>query len=662
MMKPALAASHAAQQRFLREARAAAAVTDDHIVPIYHVGAYEGIPYLVMPFLAGETVEKRFRREGRLPLTEVLRIGREVAVGLAAAHREGLVHRDIKPGNLWLDAGSGRVRILDFGLARIAEENSDLSRAGQAMGTPAYMAPEQARGETAGPRADLFSLGCILYRLSTGTAPFNSTTARASYRALECDEPTPPRQINPELPSAFSTLVLQLLAKNPADRPDSADEVARRIEAIEQDMSRGSRRSRSRWLIWAATAVGFFLLALAYANAPTIYRLVTDQGALVIETNDPGAEVIIKDGTGKIIDRTGKREILLRGGDYEIECVIADAGGEQQFLTRHLKIRRGDRVVVDAHIEKNAKLAGENASKVLQALEARAADWALSRGAKGKILVRGNREDLARARHEHATPYQVVNLIFGPDAKLPDADLRRLHELPSLVSLKLQGAWVSDGSLAQLRGLTNLHRLDLVASKVSDAGLAHLCELPNLDHLILIDAAVTDAGLVHLGAIPKLHNLALGFTRVTETGMDHLASLHNFTGWLTLGNCKVTDTWLPHLTKLSGLTGLELASNPIGDAGLASLKAFPNLEYLNLSRTRLTDAGLVYLKPLRKLTKVWLAGTAVTDAGLPNLADLTVLQEIDLTKSKVTARGVADLQQALPRCHILFEPEKQSGK
>jgi serine/threonine protein kinase len=664
MLKPGLVATSAARQRFLREARAAAAVINDHIVPIYHVGEDRGVPYLVMPLLVGETLEMRFKREGRLPLAEVLRIGREAATGLAAAHDRGLVHRDIKPGNLWLDAGSGRVHILDFGLARIEEENSQLSQADRPIGTPGYMAPEQARGETAGPRADLFSLGCILYRLSTGAAPFDCTTPYTLYHALVFDDPRPPGHLRPELPTAFTALVLRLLAKKANDRPASAHDVVREIEAIENELSRGSTRTRRprRFLVTlAAAAAGVLLLALAYASAPNVYRIVTDQGDLVIETNDPGVEVIIKDGSGKVIDRTAKREILLKGGDYEIDCVIVDAFGEQRFLTRRLKIRRGDRLVVDAHIE-SAKLAKENAAKLLQAKEARAAQWALSRGAKGKILVRGNREDLAVARNETAGAYQVINLIFGPDSKLSDSELEQLHEIPNLMSLKLQGDWVSDTSMARLRGLSNLQRLDLVATRVSYGGLAHLGELTNLEHLILIDAPVTDAGLAQLRALRKLRHLALGYTRVTEAGMDHVASLPNLTGWLTLDNSKVTDAWLPHLTKLSGLSGLGLANNPIGDAGLASLEAFRNLEDLNLSHTKVGNAGLVHLKSLRKLNKLRLTGTGVSDPGLAHLAGLSALRDLDLTRTKVSSEGVAELQKALPRCHILPERNLPPGR
>jgi hypothetical protein len=453
-----------------------------------------------------------------------------------------------------------------------------------------------------------------------------------------------------------------MLAKNAHDRPASAQEVVGAVEVLEHDLAEGSRprpHPRRQWVPLVAV-VSLALVALGFA-APTIYRLVTDQGELVIATNDPNVEVVIKDGTGKVIDRTAKREILLKRGEYEIECLITDDGGEQRFLTRHLKIRRGERLVVDAHIDR-AKGANETAGKGNQDPEARAAEWALLRGAQGKILVAGQRKDLASAREERAGTFQVVNLLFGSDAKLSDSELEHLAEMPHLTSLKLQGPWVSDASLDRLKGLSHLRRLDLVSARISDAGLAHLAELKKLEHLILVAVAVTDAGLIHLQKLQKLRNLELGYTRVTEAGMDHLASLPSLTGLLNLENSKVTDTWLARLTKLSGLSALRLANNPLGDAGLASLKAFANLEDLNLSRTKVGDGGLVHLKSLGKLSKLGLAGTGVSDAGLAHLGRLSALQELDLTTTKVTASGVADLQKALPRCRILVDAQIPPGK
>src|SRR5262249_49188334 len=140
---------------------------------IYQVDEERGVPFLAMEFLKGEPLDERLNREKKLPLVEVLRIGREVSEGLAAAHEHGLIHRDIKPANIWLEAPRGRVKILDFGLARAPTQEAGLTQQGAIMGTPAYMAPEQARGEAVDARTDLFSLGVVLYRLCSGQQPFS---------------------------------------------------------------------------------------------------------------------------------------------------------------------------------------------------------------------------------------------------------------------------------------------------------------------------------------------------------------------------------------------------------------------------------------------------------------------------------------------------------
>ena len=223
VMRPSLAASAEYHRRFLREARLAAAIDHEHIVTVYQVGEDRGVPYLAMQFLRGETLEDRLERAGgRLPLAEVLRIGREIAEGLAAAHARGLVHRDVKPANVWLEEGRGRVRIVDFGLARGSEPDAQFTQAGAVIGTPAYMAPEQASGEAVDARCDLFSLGAVLYRASTGESPFGGRDTLSVLHALATRTPTPPHRLVPSLPRMFSGLVMRLLAKDPADRPQSA--------------------------------------------------------------------------------------------------------------------------------------------------------------------------------------------------------------------------------------------------------------------------------------------------------------------------------------------------------------------------------------------------------------------------------------------------------
>ena len=148
-----------------------AASRHDHVVTIFNVGEAGGRPYMAMPLLTGETLATRLERETKLPPAEAARIGREIALGLAAAHAKGLVHRDVKPANVWLEAGTGRVKLLDFGLA-LAHDTSNLTHSGFVIGTPAYMSPEQARSEPLDGRSDLFSLGVTLYLALTGDRPF----------------------------------------------------------------------------------------------------------------------------------------------------------------------------------------------------------------------------------------------------------------------------------------------------------------------------------------------------------------------------------------------------------------------------------------------------------------------------------------------------------
>jgi serine/threonine protein kinase len=232
-MRPALAASPTAKARFLREAQTAAAIEHDHIMPIYQVDEDRGVPFIAMPFLKGEPLDVRLKRDEVLPVAEVLRIGREVAEGLAAAHAKGLVHRDIKPANLWLEAESRRVKVLDFGLARSALDHGNLTQQGAIIGTPGYMAPEQASGLPVDARCDLFSLGCVLYRMAAGEAPFQGRDIVSTLMAVATTEPIAPIKLRALLPQALSDLIMQLLSKDPRGRPRSALVVAETLRRIE---------------------------------------------------------------------------------------------------------------------------------------------------------------------------------------------------------------------------------------------------------------------------------------------------------------------------------------------------------------------------------------------------------------------------------------------
>lgn len=233
LLAPYLAGSGSARNRFAREARAAAAVVDDHVVPIHNVetGNEQGgeHPFLVMKFIAGGSLQQRIDREGPLELCEVLRIGMHAAKGLAAAHAQGLIHRDVKPSNILLDEGVDRALLTDFGLAR-ATDDASLTRSGFHPGTPHYMSPEQVRGEAIDARSDLFGLGCVIYAMCTGHPPFRSETSYAVLRRITDDTPRSIREINSSVPQWLDRIVMKLLAKSPEDRYASALEVCLLLE------------------------------------------------------------------------------------------------------------------------------------------------------------------------------------------------------------------------------------------------------------------------------------------------------------------------------------------------------------------------------------------------------------------------------------------------
>jgi len=229
VLAPHLGSSGAARKRFSREARAAAAVVHDNVIEIYGVAETAGLPYLVMPYVRGPSLQRRLDDGGPMALTEILRVGMQAAAGLAAAHAQGLVHRDVKPANILLADGVERVKLTDFGLARAADDAS-LTKTGVIAGTPQYMSPEQARGEAVAQRSDLFSLGSVLYAMCTGRAPFRAETSYGVLRRITDEEPRPIREINPEIPEWLCGIVAKLMAKRPDDRFQSAQEVAKLLE------------------------------------------------------------------------------------------------------------------------------------------------------------------------------------------------------------------------------------------------------------------------------------------------------------------------------------------------------------------------------------------------------------------------------------------------
>jgi serine/threonine protein kinase len=284
VMAPRLAVTSPARKRFLREARFSAQVRHENVVQVYEV-VEQPLPYLAMEFIPGETLQQKLDRVGPLDVPEVLRIGRQVAEGLAAAHVMDLIHRDIKPGNVLLEGGHQKVKITDFGLARTVDDAS-ISESGTIAGTPMYMAPEQALGQTLDQRADLFSFGSVLYQMVAGRPPFRASTTVAVLKRVAEDQPRAIREIIPETPQWLCDIIAKLHAKDPADRYQSAREVADVLADCEAQLKANARlmdysriphikprRSGRRKWIAAAVAVLLAVIALAVTEFAGVTHL-----------------------------------------------------------------------------------------------------------------------------------------------------------------------------------------------------------------------------------------------------------------------------------------------------------------------------------------------------------------------------------------------------
>jgi tRNA A-37 threonylcarbamoyl transferase component Bud32 len=680
-MRPELAADPANRDRFAREARAVAAVEHDHIVPIWYVGeSADRAPFIAMPFLRGETLHTRLTREAQAPLWLILKVARDVAAGLSAAHAAGLIHRDIKPGNIWLEGDPAaaepgrqvrRCKILDFGLARPVDDGDvHLTTSGAVVGTPSYMAPEQARGEKIDHRADLFSLGVILYRMSTGQQPFRGPTAMSVLFAAATERPEPLSALRPDLPPELVDLIARLMQKDPGARPHSADEVAQQNvgetmnngpvplpvrvmpapasnpweDVTEPDDEPATRiapaavgRSRRVWMrrpwVLAGTALG--LLVLCALVAAVVIRVDTGEGTLTVEITDPDVEARVKDGKLVLCGPDGKeryriapaeRDKKLDPGAYTIRVEGADG---LALNTREFTLKKGDTVTVRVTLDPKAaakKITPPKKEAANTDVDRRAAEYALSVG--GAMQING----------EEPYFYKVKDL---------PAELR-------LTGLSLHRVKVPAAGLCAFDGCTNLTLLSVYFTPLGDAGIAHFKNCKNLQFLWLIGADVGDAGVAHFAGCTTITNLNLSASRVTDTGLAHFKGCKGLTG-LHLNTGGIGDRGLAHFKHCVELRHLNLTASKVTNEGLGYFKDCPGLSEVNLGFTGITEAGVEHLKHYKSLTRLDLNDTGLGDDALDTLKECKALTYLNLKATKVTAEGVAKLSRALPRCKIEWD-------
>ena len=586
-------------------------------------GAERGVPFIALEYLQGSPLDRYLKENGEASIAQAIRIGREIAEGLHAAHVRGLVHRDIKPGNIWLESrdepgrmqeetvhspSSFRVKILDFGLARPELDDTHLTQSGAIVGTPAFMSPEQASGEAVDARSDLWSLGVVLYRLCTGKQPFSGNNTLALLTSLALETPAAVRQLNPSVPVELEQLINRLLAKKRDERPISAREVVKVLSTISATVHTVPTPAKSALDIGGSSSVGSTNV-LAPRQSP--------------EKRSRGTTV------AKWMTVAFLPFLVVLGSWYILQLSHKDGTVPVQKLPDGAKGETID--------PKGGKVTIVPPSEPKVDYDRRAVEMLRPHVQTFFIRLRGNGREawIKPADAIPEVPFVLKAIRFHPrSSKLP-VDFTPRRFLPAVLPLdSLESIGFYDVRIFMNEDELAKFTEAPFAGKIKNLGLhfelnqkniESLKRFPKLESLHCDAATTSDADVVRLKELPLLGKLWLGSLGksggVTPKSYETIASLPLKSLGLRPGSPTLDGDALALLATMPHLTEIFLDGSGITDKTLPDFSKLKQLQIIGLFGSNVTDDGLMKLakaKSLRQvLTRAGKKPKLVTEAG-PN--------------------------------------------
>ncbi len=535
--------------RFQQEAKALAKLSHPNIIQVLELGTNtKGEPYLVMDWFDGCSLKEHLAGLGAVPISEAIPLLVKVAKAIGAAHRQGILHRDIKPGNIMVlrnRDGSLEAKLVDFGIAKDIGDKTSSTQSGAAIGTPLYMSPEQGGGKKISKRSDLYSFGCVMFEVLTGHPPFEAESSVEILQKHRSEEPPRLRAKNKKaaVPPHIEELVYKLLSKNPDERPESAEEVVARLESTGDESPSKKKLSGKTVLIRMSIAIAMLIVAAMLYQISSLDGGSTEANKILNKkTSLSKPKRYVPETLAKLTDMAARKT----------RNKTAEASATQK------KVNWSQLTLNDANLEAEV-----------------GAHW--------------QTEEL---------------LLFGNP--ITDRGLKALAILP-LRDLDISFTAVSGSGLASFQKPEVLSRLNIGNCFVTNEALKALAHFRNLEDLSINDNKnVTDLSTV--AKLPNLRKLSVAGTRIDYNGLLPLANCKRLEH-LKLSGVKLTPAMVKVVTKLKNLTILEIRGTGIDDHSIEEIATnLPNLVALNIGSNPITKKALIILGECSRLQEVYVAG------------------------------------------------------
>lgn len=534
--------------RFEREAKAISKLDHVNLITSHDFGvSTDGRPYMVMDFIEGTSLARTIELQRKLPLRQALDICIQIARGMSYAHAQGVLHRDLKPGNIMLinqPDGSQLVKIIDFGIAKVVEANDrhDLTRTGDVFGSPYYMSPEQAVGRGIDERSDIYSLGCVIYEMLTGVVPFRGASAFETLYA-HLNEPVPSLRINApgeNFPAAVEKFVSKALAKEQKDRWQSMSELEYELTSILKVFDSPLKTLLHHLDFEVSSSSRFkFKLPQAIAAAAALTTIVVASISFWPSSTPPIKETVELTGKDylkdqKLDDPNELAKSIILNGTSEVSLESLDCSDE-------------------------------------------ALKWCKDRNDVIRLDVNGTSITGVGLKYVTHLPLQILQM-----SQTGVSDLHYLSSIKSLENIELNRTLIKTRHLRSLVGLPNLKVLKIDENSLNDDCIDEVVRMPNLEILSIgHNAGITDDGVNKLMSLKKLKALRLVSLRIGDEGLRNIDKLKNLRN-LDLNGTNVTDNTLEKLSRMP-LHELHLSGTNVTDAGVRKLISCGTLDHLTLN-------------------------------------------------------------------------------